>query len=261
MTQAHRKLLNEYSRKDTFKMSNANEINEIALMSLEDKKGEVLVKKRVVCKKNPAVEDDEHLTDLTRLIFNKLQHHKPCCDGGYSQSMKIPLLAIKSIDGINCDAHITIGSRNNRYQFSLRFEAVMVHGRFDNSHVYYHQDFYAQRDFNSVHMMLLKLLDDKIPDLRYYPMLCKFMEKEELEVVQLTEGRLIKNNKIDMYAETCGVCFEPTRAKTGCNHTLCVPCADKIQVLALKDANDYEENSGEPCCPLCRHMDYFHITF
>jgi len=241
-------------------MSNAIEINENSLMSLEDKKGEVQVKKRVVCKKVPAVVDDEHLIDLARLIFNKGQYHKPCCDGGYSQIMKIPLPAIKSIDGINCDAQITIGSCGNKFQFTLRMEAEAVRGRFDNSHVYYHENFLSSRDFNGVHSMLLKLLDDTIPDLRYYPMMCKFMEKPELEVLKLIEGRLIKN-KIDIYAETCGVCFEPTRAKTGCNHTLCVPCADKIQILALKDANDYEEDSGEPCCPLCRHMDYFHITF
>lgn len=241
-------------------MSNANEINEIALMSLEDKKGEVQVKKRVVCKKNPAVKDDEHLIDLTRLIFNKIAT-KGKDENIMVMVFKLPLPAINSIDGITCDAQIMIKSCcGNKVEFTLRMEAVMVHGRFENPHVYYHHDFYTQRDFNSLHLMLLTLLDDKIPDLRYYPMVCEFKEKDELEVIKLIDERLTKN-KIGMYAETCGVCFERTRAKTGCNHTLCVPCADKIQLLAYEGANDWEENSGEPCCPLCRKDGGFHITF
>ena len=147
----------------------------------------------------------------------------------------------------------------NRIEITVRMEAISVCGRFDNSHVYFHEAFYVEYTVQAIEEVLITLFP-LIKDLKYNPMMCKFMPKDDFEMYQLVNERL-KDCQVVMHTEACAVCFEPTRGKTECNHTLCVPCADKIQSLAGESWIDDEENSGVPCCPLCREEGHFHISF
>jgi len=231
---------------------------ENALMSLEDKKVEVQVNKRIiVCKKQV---DNPHV-ELAKIIFRKVHEKKTV--NRYGVVMKLPLSSIKSIDGVECDAMITVSISEylkNKIEIILRMEAVMVKGRFDNPHAYYHDTFYPEYNVCKIQDALAIILDNKIPNFKHSPMMCMFIDKDEFEIRRLIDVRL-KNNGVDMCIDACAVCFEPTRAKTACNHTLCVPCADKIAVLALENMDESDDSTSEPSCPLCREASDFHITF
>lgn len=232
-----------------FKMSNANEINEIALMSLEDKK----VLKRRVENRQPY---------LASIVFDKIVLFKK--KGKSGTICNLQLHSIESIDGVRCDASIKVSTLYgcmNRTEFVLRMEALMVKGKFNNSHVYYHERFIIEdNNPRAITETFETLIDEIIPNLKFSPLMCKFVDSDELLISKAIDAKLRKT-KTSMYSETCGVCFEITRAKTGCNHTLCVSCADKISVLAFQNFNDNENETQEPCCPLCRNQEDFYITF
>ena len=58
--------------------------------------------------------------------------------------------------------------------------------------------------------------------------------------------------------EPCCVCGDDTLATTMCNHTLCIPCADKtvcINHLSEESIESYKANAGiwdDVPCPICR---------
>ena len=244
-------------------MSNTSEIKENVLMSLEDKK----VEERVNLKKKRVVRKTPH-HELAQIILKKVYEKKNSIKGtGYGTVMKLPLSSIRAIDGVECDSMIMVIIHQylqSKIEFTLRMEAIMVKGKFDNPHVYYHETFYTEYDVCKIEDVLATILDDKLVNLKHRAMMCMFVYKDEYEIRELIDERL-KNNGVDMHRNACAVCFEPTRAKTECNHTLCVPCADRIAVLAFEKMDgeeaDEENNDGHPYCPLCRQGGHFHITF
>jgi len=233
---------------------NRGNMAEKHLMALEDKRKIVKIPKENHNELADLIMEKITDTLLTK-PFDKTKHNPLLI-------MVLPLSSVASIDGIKCDTMITISllpdcqKWRGRIEFTLRMTSLMVQGKFDNDHVYFHESFYSEPE--TIHATLETILDETIVNLKYMPIMCKFVDKNQFEVRRLIDARL-KKNGVDMCSDTCAVCFEITRAKTRCKHTICVPCADKITILA-REVMD-EDEPAEPCCPLCREEGDFHITF
>ena len=67
----------------------------------------------------------------------------------------------------------------------------------------------------------------------------KSIQKEALQKIVFSDFMEKETSQ-----EVCSVCLEPTKTRTACNHTLCIPCWQQVK----------EENK---VCPLCRESISF----
>jgi len=63
--------------------------------------------------------------------------------------------------------------------------------------------------------------------------------------------------------EVCCVCFENTKTKTDCKHSICIPCAGKLNRWKCEGCSEGDECSGDSACgyqecPLCRSILFIH---
>lgn len=176
----------------------------------------------------------------------------------------LPLTSLVSIDNIICSGHIHVfNARNGWLTIRLTFEPDEI-----EYHKYFDETRRIREDFGEVNKVVDMFLK-KIPLLRYETMTCKFVDQTQLEARNAFQKLLIGITSVAVISDTCAICFEVTRAKTECNHSLCVPCGDKMtKLLALENEvhsdDDDDEEEDKPCypaCPLCRKRDNFRFRF
>jgi len=176
----------------------------------------------------------------------------------------LPLTSLVSIDNIKCSGHLHVfNARNGWLTIRLTFEPEEI-----EYHKYFDETRRIREDFGEVNKAIDMFLK-KIPLLRYETMTCTFVEQTQLEARNAFQKLLIGKPSVAVTSDTCAICLEVTRAKLECNHSLCVPCGDKMtKILTLENEvhsdDDDEEEEDKPCypaCPLCRKKDYFRFRF
>ena len=99
-----------------------------------------------------------------------------------------------------------------------------------------------------------KYIFELIPKLKFDKFNSNFVEND------IEDGTFLCFEKIEhikMIYEPCCVCKENTTKKTGCGHTLCIECWDKIKYKYCECRGHYDcDNEDDGCgikpCPICR---------
>ena len=178
--------------------------------------------------------------------------------------LDLQLNALKSIFDINCLANIVVflikkthidtdtdtEYREDAVKISLEVRAKMVNDQKSKLYKYYQKNIYSHVYVEAIDQAFASLVSS-IKELGYDTMTCSFIEKSQIKGLRFAHSLLGEVPSIKMADEVCSVCFEFTFSKTACNHSLCVPCADKIS----------STSEDQVCCPICRQEGIFHIHF
>jgi hypothetical protein len=88
---------------------------------------------------------------------------------------------------------------------------------------------------------VIQVFVNSLPKLVFYKYKGCFEIKDEPFVDESNICSLFENETIVLKAQTCAVCFQYTKTKTSCHHTLCMECWCNIHRV-----------NNVLCCPLCR---------
>ena len=173
-----------------------------------------------------------------------------------SNVTSIALLELKSVDkicDIPCDAQMEIeflkkgAYNNNADRVRLRFIAEARHVLIHDYSMQFRYLSHIQTcsvNLDEITTMVEELFVNILPNLVFNYMTSE-MEVGVNSLSQITASILADIKTVTM-CDKCSVCLVPTKRKTTCNHSLCVPCADKL----LNNA-EIEEEECAPC-PICR---------
>jgi hypothetical protein len=156
---------------------------------------------------------------------------------------------IQSIDGI--DVNVFINKTHNKKDLFCKIESKTVYRNGDAFELY-------NGDIISVVETDNKLADfeqgfygilSQLQELSFDKIHSRFVKKPTVSMC-LAFPELFKSGKIISSHQVCSICYELTRQKTNCNHSLCFPCWSKIKEIKIRD--DDEDALYVRPCPICR---------
>lgn len=153
---------------------------------------------------------------------------------GYREKIYLNIF-IDTICDIPIAGHISISKRsmllNITADFTIETEEICL---YCNTIKSFNTD-YDEVNITDIITGLLKV-NKMIKNLKFNKQLGRFVDK--FNKSDNAFASYFKNNKnIKLKIETCCVCLEPTKTKTGCGHHICIPCWSKID---------------KSSCPICR---------
>lgn len=181
------------------------------------------------------------------------------------------LTFIKSVDGIDCNVRLILRkvklNATNTMLIQLEIEPKFIEaciGSGRENWTYYDETIQCKINTKSVKEAFEKHLNI-LEDIKFDKIKCKFFPKIKLDFELALQNAFKSLSNVKTKIDKCCVCHEETSIKTKCNHSLCIPCADKIKVSKKNCNEDNEDSEDEECsccysrkCPMCRQGD---VTF
>ena len=135
----------------------------------------------------------------------------------------IVIVPVQSVDGIDCDVRLV---KNLQGKITLVLESkkcCVIDEEMDSNSYTYFNDFVTLEDLKQV-----------LSSLRFNKLTNRF------QTTPVFDWNFLECDSVKLF-EKCCVCYERTQSKTTCNHSICIPCFDKIKYVNM-----------ETKCPLCR---------
>lgn len=148
--------------------------------------------------------------------------------------------------------NIRLESFSNIIRYEIKLSDVSPH--YEQHQAYYKG--YSIRDFGdnrfSAYYVTLNIFNYKLKHLKFNIRNSKFEMKNEFQfpIKKFTKNN---NNITKKDCDECVVCYENTKFKTACNHTLCARCWSKIKNIC-EDCCSNGDNCDNAFknCPICR---------
>jgi len=107
---------------------------------------------------------------------------------------------------------------------------------------------HTKTDFKTIMDALKYFMEEFIPNFKLDNLNGRFVTKDTAKRENLLIefcGLFSANERVKPQYERCVVCYDLTRTKTECDHTLCLRCANKMDFEEDEDGHGFK-------CPLCR---------
>ena len=159
-------------------------------------------------------------------------------------------LPIETIDGVYCDSEIMLHNKNNSgIVFVVKSSFPNNEGEYDD--IYHFSKWNGDGLTDAEIETFCQSVFDKIPLLKLtYEGVLK-PNKSKWDIAREKVDNIFRNYNCDNIKKTCSdeccVCYNKTKTKTSCKHSLCVRCWSKMY-------NDIECPDDDDCvkCPMCR---------
>ena len=163
---------------------------------------------------------DEEVTDIHQDIIKK-----------ENRFFGVTYPHVDKIDGVCVDVRMHYKEKTKRLFFDISMDHCMSneddgHAIFQSTNVKKDNGKLTEDDIR----LLLTDIEKTADELKFNKRLGRFLGYKRQNY-----------NKNHIQGDDCHVCFEPTKSKTSCNHSLCVECCQHL--------------GDNPKCPTCREPD------
>jgi hypothetical protein len=159
-------------------------------------------------------------------------------------------LPIETIDGVYSDCEIMLHNKNNS-GIVFRVQVPYVNNQGDQDDLYHFSRWNGDGLTNDEIETFCQSVFDKIPLLKLTHEGVLKPNKSKWDIAREKVDNIFRNYNCDNIKKTCSdeccVCYNKTKTKTSCKHSLCVRCWSKMY-------NDIECPDDDDCvkCPMCR---------
>jgi hypothetical protein len=192
---------------------------------------------------------EANITELSQFIHTYLS--TPNLSGYIPKKYLLP---ISELDGIKVNVYLVLFDMfHDDVSYGIRIEHFFWLNTNGDDGNYLH--LYGESKFNSVHETLHFLVNEFIPNFTIDVINGKFDYKNERNNNE-QEDRIVaefcknfeNNERVTLVIQKCCVCYQMTKCKTECKHSICIKCANQINFK-----REYGEETGF-LCPLCRTL-------
>ena len=186
------------------------------------------------------------MTTINPALCDFIQKHFTTPVKGTTYIPRDYTLPIRTLDGISVNVEISTYTIDKNTLYSIQVE----HRNFMDCEEQGNRRLFTESSFKSIADALTFLADVFLPTFKIDIMRGRFIchnniENDEAALLVEFSAAFENNERVGGSIQKCCVCYDMTRTRTDCNHTLCLRCADKIHFKCDDDECGFD-------CPLCR---------
>lgn len=163
-------------------------------------------------------------------------------------------LPIKKINDIPVSVGLVrMGNTKEKYRVMFEIDSAHAHRLTpqDRNHLTLYMCIYQKDESMSLidfYKEILAKTKEIIKKLKFDRMNGKFVENIEESVEELSMEVFGDCENIELNCDKCACCFNHTKTKTPCGHSVCILCWGKLEIQTNEE--DYEMEYQK--CPICR---------
>lgn len=162
-------------------------------------------------------------------------------------------LPIETIDGVYACCEIVLFNTINSC-IVFRVQTCWLNNRGENDDLYHNSKYNKDGLTDSEIEKFCQKIFDEIPLLKLNYEGNLIANKSKRDIAREKVDAIFRNYNCDNIKKSCSdeccVCYNKTKTKTACKHSLCIRCWSKM----YKDIDDDSDDEGGAClkCPMCR---------